>query len=348
MDYITWTYAASLTISIALTIWVARTFHKNGRVFLVDTFLGNGAIADSVNHLLVVGFYLVNIGYVTLALKRGDTARPLRLPRVSAPRSASSSSSWAPCISSTSTCFPRCGGVPSFATRLLRLPAGRVTGPGLRFGRRSNQRPEPWSEGVTRKLGAPSGRSTPKAEETRRRILAAALDLFQERGFAETTMREIALRAEVATGAAYYYFPSKEAIVMAFYWETPLEFEATSLRTPLAGVRDLGGRIRMLVERKLDQFGPYREFFGALFRSAGDPASPLSPFSEETREIREQSIAHFRLALRGLRRQGSAGPRAASAVPPLALPDGRHHVLDLRSLGASDPDASPAGEEQST
>ena len=151
---------------------------------------------------------------------------------------------------------------------------------------------------MTRRVRAPSGRSTPKAEETRRRILAAALDLFQERGFAETTMREIALRAEVATGAAYYYFPSKEAIVMAFYRETSLEFD-TSLRTPLAGVRDLGGRIRMLVERKLEQFGPYREFFGALFRSAGDPASPLSPFSEETREIREQSIAHFRLALEG-------------------------------------------------
>jgi hypothetical protein len=74
MDYITWTYAAYLTISIALTIWVARTLHKNGRVFLVDTFLGNEAIADSVNHLLVVGFYLINIGYVTLALK--EATRP--------------------------------------------------------------------------------------------------------------------------------------------------------------------------------------------------------------------------------------------------------------------------------
>jgi hypothetical protein len=74
MDYIIWTYAAYLTISIALTIWVARTLHKNGRIFLVDTFLGNEKLADSVNHLLVVGFYLINIGYVTLALK--ENARP--------------------------------------------------------------------------------------------------------------------------------------------------------------------------------------------------------------------------------------------------------------------------------
>src|SRR5258708_20683618 len=65
------TYMVYLTISIALTIWVARTLHKNGRVFLVDVFHGNEALADSVNHLLVVGFYLINFGYVSLALKLG-------------------------------------------------------------------------------------------------------------------------------------------------------------------------------------------------------------------------------------------------------------------------------------
>jgi hypothetical protein len=65
------TYLLYLAISIALTIWVARTLHKNGRVFLVDVFHGNEALADSVNHLLVVGFYLINFGYVTMALKLG-------------------------------------------------------------------------------------------------------------------------------------------------------------------------------------------------------------------------------------------------------------------------------------
>ena len=64
-----YTYLIYLAISIALTIWVARTLHKNGRVFLVDVFHGNEALADSVNHLLVVGFYLINLGYVSLALK---------------------------------------------------------------------------------------------------------------------------------------------------------------------------------------------------------------------------------------------------------------------------------------
>ncbi|HEY6806579.1 MAG TPA: hypothetical protein VI306_23580 [Pyrinomonadaceae bacterium] len=65
------TYLLYLAISIALTIWVAKTLHKNGRVFLVDVFHGNEALADSVNHLLVVGFYLINFGYVSLALKLG-------------------------------------------------------------------------------------------------------------------------------------------------------------------------------------------------------------------------------------------------------------------------------------
>src|SRR5919112_5495134 len=65
------TYLIYLAVSIALTIWVARTLHKNGRVFLVDVFHGNEALADSVNHLLVVGFYLINFGYVTLALRLG-------------------------------------------------------------------------------------------------------------------------------------------------------------------------------------------------------------------------------------------------------------------------------------
>src|ERR1700675_3650071 len=71
------TYLLYLAISIALTVWVARTLHRNGRIFLVDVFHGNEPLADSVNHLLVVGFYLINIGYVSLALKYGDKAADL-------------------------------------------------------------------------------------------------------------------------------------------------------------------------------------------------------------------------------------------------------------------------------
>ena len=71
MDLGVVTYLVYLAISIGLTVWVARTLHQNGRIFLVDVFSGNEELADSVNHLLVVGFYLVNLGYVSLALKLG-------------------------------------------------------------------------------------------------------------------------------------------------------------------------------------------------------------------------------------------------------------------------------------
>jgi hypothetical protein len=74
MNWIIGTYVAYLGVSVCLTVWVARTLHKNGRIFLVDSFLGNEQLADSVNHLLVVGFYLINIGYVAMALKYGVAA----------------------------------------------------------------------------------------------------------------------------------------------------------------------------------------------------------------------------------------------------------------------------------
>ena len=66
--YIVMSYSIYLAIGLALTVWVARTLERNGRVFLVDAFQGNAELADSVNHLLVVGFYLINVGYVMLAL----------------------------------------------------------------------------------------------------------------------------------------------------------------------------------------------------------------------------------------------------------------------------------------
>jgi len=72
------TYLTYLLISVTLTIWVARTLHKRGSIFLVDAFHGNKELADSVNHLLVVGFYLINIGFVSLALKTADSINTSR------------------------------------------------------------------------------------------------------------------------------------------------------------------------------------------------------------------------------------------------------------------------------
>jgi hypothetical protein len=72
--YLVTAYLIYLAISVALTVWVAQTLSKNGLIFLVDSFLGNRELANSVNHLLVVGFYLINLGYVLLALEA--TSKP--------------------------------------------------------------------------------------------------------------------------------------------------------------------------------------------------------------------------------------------------------------------------------
>jgi hypothetical protein len=73
-----WTYAAYLVISVALTVWVGRTLYRSGRQFLVDAMAGNEKLADSVNHLLLVGFYLVNIGFVSLALRYGGQVQEMQ------------------------------------------------------------------------------------------------------------------------------------------------------------------------------------------------------------------------------------------------------------------------------
>lgn len=71
MNHTVTAYLIYLPVSVAMTVWVARTLHKNGRVFLVQAFRGREDMADSVNHLLVVGFYLINLGFITAALRYG-------------------------------------------------------------------------------------------------------------------------------------------------------------------------------------------------------------------------------------------------------------------------------------
>ena len=134
-----------------------------------------------------------------------------------------------------------------------------------------------------------------KSDETGERIRNAAIELFRRRGFQETTMREIAAAAGVATGAAYYYFDSKDAIVLAFYEHAARELEPL-LEDALAGARNLEGRVRAMLEVKLKYFDPNRSLMGALAGHT-DPEHPLSPFSRQTREIRERDMKFFERAL---------------------------------------------------
>lgn len=72
MNATTWSYAIYLVASALITVYVGWTLFRNGRIFLVDTFHGNTALADSINHLLLVGFYLVNLGYMTMMVSLGQ------------------------------------------------------------------------------------------------------------------------------------------------------------------------------------------------------------------------------------------------------------------------------------
>jgi AcrR family transcriptional regulator len=143
-----------------------------------------------------------------------------------------------------------------------------------------------------------------KSDQTRDRILSAAMEMFRDRGFDTTTMRDIAAGAEMAIGAAYYYFDSKDAIVLAIYDQARAEMKP-KLEQVLEESRDLRERLLGLIRVKLDYFGPSRKLLGALSGHT-NPESPLSPFSEETREIREHDIAFFQRALEGSR---TSGPR---------------------------------------
>jgi len=69
MNYIIFSYITYLLVTIVLTVWVAKTLFKNGKVFLVEIFHGNKELADSVNNLLLTGFYLINIGYAVYTLQ---------------------------------------------------------------------------------------------------------------------------------------------------------------------------------------------------------------------------------------------------------------------------------------
>jgi AcrR family transcriptional regulator len=136
-----------------------------------------------------------------------------------------------------------------------------------------------------------------KSEITRARILDCALTLFRKRGFEQTTMRDIAEAAELALGAAYYYFPSKESLLLAYYARNQTEHEArVGDRLAKGTLRD---KLGLVMHEKLDAVKRERKLLGAIVQRLADPSDPISAFAAETRAVREQSMALFSRALDG-------------------------------------------------
>lgn len=131
-----------------------------------------------------------------------------------------------------------------------------------------------------------------KGEATRNHLLDTALKLFRKGGFSRTTMRDIAKAADLSLGAAYHYFPAKEAIVQAYYEWSQQEHERRA-RAATNADADLRERAGVLLRSKLDMLRHDRKLLGALFSSLGDPSHPLSIFGKQTAALRERSIRQF-------------------------------------------------------
>lgn len=137
-----------------------------------------------------------------------------------------------------------------------------------------------------------------KGEETRAALLEVALKLFRKRGFDATTMRDVAAAAGLSLGASYYYFRSKEEIVLAYYEEVQTAHER-ALPADWPEATPLEERLYEAVAAKLRIVARDARFLGALFRYAAEPSHPLGVFDDGTAAVRARAIAVFRRALAG-------------------------------------------------
>ena len=141
-------------------------------------------------------------------------------------------------------------------------------------------------------------RATTKGEQTRELILSTALRLFREQGYGKTTMRAIATEAGVSVGNAYYYYGSKEHLMQAYY-DHLQEQHREAVESILASEKSFVPRLTGVLRTWLEVAAPYHEFAGTFFKTAAEPTSPLSPFSDQSRPAREASVEIFRRVVDG-------------------------------------------------
>ncbi|WP_084074689.1 TetR/AcrR family transcriptional regulator [Demequina sp. NBRC 110052] len=133
---------------------------------------------------------------------------------------------------------------------------------------------------------------------TRDRIVAAATALILERGYQATTMRDIAERADVSLGSAYYYFAGKEDLVQGFYLSIARE-HATLTRERIAEEKSFKARLAIAYDTYLDVASRYRAVADTLVSLAVVPTSPLSPFGAESKPARETFIQLYEDVVEG-------------------------------------------------
>jgi AcrR family transcriptional regulator len=162
---------------------------------------------------------------------------------------------------------------------------------------------------------SPPGGKLSRSEATAEHILDTAIGLFRKNGFDKTTMREVASEAGVALGLAYHYFPSKEALVMAYYERVQRDHRIV-VHEKLAQTRSLCDRLAMLLHTKLDILKDDRRLLGALFRYTGSPEHPLSFLGKATAPLRADCMNLF-----------------AEALEPERLPEDLRELIPLAMWG---------------
>jgi AcrR family transcriptional regulator len=137
-----------------------------------------------------------------------------------------------------------------------------------------------------------------KSDHTKERLFQIAMAMISKKGFEATTMRAIAAEAGVAPGATYYYFESKESFVYEYYKQSQDEHEKA-----LDGFFDqelsFSKRLHRAITSKIEAAMPHKNMARALYRNAANPESSLSPFSEESKQIRLQALKIFREVVEG-------------------------------------------------
>lgn len=163
---------------------------------------------------------------------------------------------------------------------------------------------------------------TPKAERTRELILRTALDLFAQRGYSATTLRDIAAEAEVSLGLTYRYFESKESLILALYQQMAAETDEAITALPAGSVAE---RFVLTMTDRLQQAAPYREAFAALFSTILSPKSGADLLGAEASTMRERAESAFITLVA----QSSDAPRPAYVQDIGRLLYGLHFAVIL-------------------
>ena len=160
---------------------------------------------------------------------------------------------------------------------------------------------------------SPSGPHSAGRRATRQRILEVSLELFQERGFRGTTMRDIARRAGIALGTTYNYFPTKEHLALYFF-EQALERVMARFERERHGDMDLAEELFLLLSLELEAVAPYQEFLHLMVGQAASPDSRLNPMSVESQRLRARYLDFAGGLLQQARERGELPPLGPDAV----------------------------------